>query len=118
MIPAGTWLVCPVCRVFCDRASTFMPELLEIPCPWCARSSLARDYVKCAEVESCTACGHPLTMHVQYGTPDGRVPEPGMRVLGVPCPCSAPIEPDGVLFVSPCGCERPQRAGESTQRVD
>lgn len=97
VVPAGTWVTCPHCRLYSDGLANPTPKALELPCPWCGRRDRAERWAKCAAETACESCAHPSTLHVCYYTSDGEPPRPGVAVSSSPSSCSA------------CGC-RPTNA--------
>lgn len=101
MLPPGTLMLCPVCRVFVDATGFGISAHAHIKCPWCKASARAQEYAEAATRETCPACNHPTAAHVQWYTPDGTPPHPATRpysrALSAPCSvCSHVGAPDCV----------------------
>jgi len=97
MIPPGSWVVCPHCRVFADALAGELPGELAIRCPWCGVANRGAQWAEVAARSSCPECRHPLALHVAWYTADGKPPDPLSRELAHPtdapctqCACTAP----------------------------
>lgn len=89
MLPPGTLMLCPVCRVFVDATGFGISAHALVRCPWCKATARAQEYAEAAGRETCSTCEHPTAAHVQWYTPDGDAPHPANRpyshALAAPC---------------------------------